>query len=44
MMLIPKCDNLDSSHFGKARVALEHLQGVMRQHLSALVSGNCAGT
>jgi transposase len=36
--LIPKRDESDSSRFGQARAALEHFQGLMRQHLRALVS------
>jgi hypothetical protein len=37
-LLIPKRDESDSLRFGQARAALEHFQGLMRQHLRALVS------
>jgi transposase len=36
--VIPKRDESVSSRFGQARAALEHFQGLMRQHLRALVS------
>jgi hypothetical protein len=35
--LIPKRDESDSLRSGPARAALEHFQGLMRQHLRALV-------
>jgi hypothetical protein len=35
--VIAKRDGPDSSRFGQARAALEHFQGLMRQHLRALV-------
>jgi transposase len=35
--LIPKRNESDSLRFGQARAALEHFQGLMRQHLRALV-------
>jgi hypothetical protein len=35
--VIPKRYESDSSRFGQARAALEHFQGLMRQHLRALV-------
>jgi hypothetical protein len=35
--LIPKRDESGSLRFGQARAALEHFQGLMRQHLRALV-------
>jgi hypothetical protein len=36
--LTPKRDGCHSSRFGQARAALEHFQGLMRQHLRALLS------
>jgi transposase len=39
--IIPKRDESDSLRFGQARAALEHFQGLMRQHLRALVSIVC---
>jgi transposase len=36
-VVLPKRDESDSSRFGQARAALEHFQGLMRQHLRALV-------
>jgi hypothetical protein len=36
-LVIPKRNESDSLRFGQARAALEHFQGLMRQHLRALV-------
>jgi|GEM_PF-4847766 len=35
---MPKCDECDSPHFGKARAAPEHFKLLMEQHHCGLVS------